>query len=192
MTWPAEENGLFIAFRPHRLADDAALARFLDDVGARAAYDRTQGAAPISVAYAGASIICPPSFGHWLAWRTAGFQRLVDALHAPLPGGRFASDPRVSAPAAVAKLRAAHDLDEAAATLRLQQLVLPFTDAARICRINGWTAADHDRARASLEARGLPAPAPRAVHGLAPSDEPTFGVLLPLRPLAELFAMSSA
>ncbi|MBL9014757.1 MAG: hypothetical protein JNL83_11305 [Myxococcales bacterium] len=191
VTWPAEENGLFIAFRPHQLADDAALARFLDDVGARAAYERTHGAAPISVDYPGASIICPPSFGHWLVWRSAGFQRLVDALRAPLPAGRFASDPRVSAPAAVAKIRAAHDLDEAAATLRLQQLVLPFTERSRICRINGWSAAEHDRARGSLEARPLAAPAPRVVHGLGPADEPTFGVLLPLRPLGELFAAAA-
>ncbi|MBL0217624.1 MAG: hypothetical protein IPQ07_27585 [Myxococcales bacterium] len=191
VTWPSEQNGLVIAFRPHRLADDASLLRFLDDLGAGDAYRRTQGAVPIAVDVAGAQVICPSCFGHWLTWRAPGFQRLVDALAAPLPTGRFAADPRVSAPDAVARVRAAHDLDEAAATLRLQELVLADASPARVTRYNAWSATELARARRTLDTRALPAPAPRALHGLGSADETVFRVLLPLRPLGELFALAA-
>ena len=185
VTWPKEKNGAFVAFRPCRLEDDGALARFLDDVGARAAFERTQGAAPVRVEVPGASVICPPSFGHWLTWRARGFQRLVDALRAPLPEGRYASDPRVSAPDAVAAVARALDLDEDAATLHLQTRALPSTK--HVARVNGWSDETLARARRALAARDAPPGDPRALYGLVEGDEPTFRVLLPVRPLAELF-----
>jgi hypothetical protein len=191
-TWPEDDqNGLFVSFRPSRLADDAAFERFLRDVGAHERFVASQGATVCPIRFGDLKVIAPASFAHWITWRAPGFQRLVDALAAPLAEGRFSADPRVSAPDVVADVRARLDLDEAAATLYLQRRALPDASPERLMRYDGWTRDEHDAALRTLAARSLDAIDPvekRRLHGLRAEDEPVFGVLLPLRPLAEIFA----
>jgi hypothetical protein len=188
VTWPAEKkNGLFISFRPRALEDDARLLAFLDRLGVKADYERTGGAVACTPRFGELPVIAPASFGHFLTWRSDGFQRLVDELEAPAPEGRYVSDPRISAPDVVRAAGRRHDLDENSATLYLQRLALPRSDEVRIRRYNGWSEADLASAAKRIADRGLaPRCSPR-LYGLGPDETPVFETLLPLRPFAELF-----
>ena len=182
VAWPAERhNGLFFAVRPARL-DDTARTRLLAELG----IESSSGATPTQLRFGELPIIAPASFGHWVTWSAPGFQRLVDALGVPFTG--YAADPRISAPAAVAEVRSRFALDEAAGCLYLQRRALPDASATRITRYNGWSSAEHAAAAATLAKRGLAPELVRSLYGLDPEDAPVFGVVLPLRPLGEIFA----
>jgi len=137
-------------------------------------YERTHGGAPCPIDFGELPVIAPPSFGHWLTWRSPGFQRLLDDLRAPLAEGKVASDPRTSAPDAVARTMKRFNLGEAAAALYLERIALP-----RPRKDNG--------AARELEKKSLRPAFDRGLYGLSASDEPVFGVCLPLRPLGEIF-----
>lgn len=217
VTFPSDvENALFVAFRPARLGDPAALARLADDLGFREVFQRTGGGCTCGLNFGRHRVVDFTDLAPWLVWRSEGFQRLVRRLRAPdLPDGAFEADPRVSAPEAVARAASRHGLDGEAATLWLQLAALPEPTPERLRRVNGWTAATLKRAESALLARGLahegkhpgsprtlwtgPVTALRApaatmessklaLYGLEAGASPPFGVVLPLRPLAELFS----
>ncbi len=132
--------------------------------------------------------------------------------------GRYVSDPRASRPDLVALAREQRALSEDEATLWLQIRTLADPTPERILRINEWNRERLERTGEALIDRGLvvagkhprtsrtwfapggvivplrPAAAIEvskvALYGLDSDGEarPPFGMVLPLRPLAELFA----
>lgn len=199
-TWPTSDpNGVFLAVRPAR-AGSVPL--------------RFEGFQPVALGRF-----------PWMAggdleglrvWQSDGFRALVKTLREPgLVSGRFAADPRASAPARVAALRDTHDLDEDAATLLLQVRTLAEPLPARLLRYNGWKKPTLDAAARRLldrqllvagsyarstrkwfvpgpvvigEAPAAPMEASKlASYGFGDPWRSPFGVALPLRPLSELF-----
>lgn len=129
----------------------------------------------------------------------------------------WGQDPRRTASDAVAAVRAAHDLDEAAATLYLQLLTLPNPTKANIALWNGWKPAVYTGAIAALVDKKLVFEAKRARAGrehflpggwkehrqgplplevwklpLYGGENPPLGGYLPLAPWGTLFARAWA
>lgn len=222
VTWPTDlENSLFLAFRPARLDDAAALERLARDLGVLDVFRRTFGGCSCGLNFGVHPVLDVTDLQHYLAWIADGMQRIIERLRAPrVSAGAFEADPRTSAPSAVDALRNGLDLSEGAAALYLQLATLPDPDERRVRRYNRWTAAEHATAARALLHRGLVREAkhqgtdrvlflaeelafPEApaapleqsklpLYGLEPDSKnrlrPPYRVVLPLRPLDELFA----
>ena len=206
IVWPTPEDkrtGFFMSLRTSALGDgrvrEASLARIGVEGGAR-------------VTLAGARVEVLPYLPRYLAWCAEGTRALVRGLTATqLAAGAFEADPRASAPEAVVKTRAAHGIDEDAATLLLQLRALAEPTVARVRRYNDWTRARYDDAAAALVAKELavaathkgiarlhwlpgalaffdryPAPVERVkldAYALTEGAVPLFDVPLPIAPL---------
>ncbi|WP_275558291.1 hypothetical protein [Streptomyces sp. 5-6(2022)] len=82
--------------------------------------------------------------------------RIVERIEsASLPAGAYESNPAASAPALVARVADALGVDEDAAALHLQLLALPAPTDRNVRTWNGWKAARHQKAAATLVERGL-------------------------------------
>jgi len=221
VTWPQDvENAFFVAVRPARLSDPAAVARMAADLGFYDVFRRTGGGCSCGLNFGNHKVVDFTELPSWLVWAADGFQRMVARLDDPaLPDGAFEADPRTSAPSTVEAVQRALGLAEPAATAFLQHLTLPEPTPERLRRYNGWTTVAFDAAVAPLVERGLLVagahdatrrrlfvpgkmafPAQPAIpleasklplYGLEPDRwdrlTPTFGVVMPLRPLGELF-----
>lgn len=83
----------------------------------------------------------------------------------PVPDGGYEANPSLSVPKLVAKVGAAHDIDEDAAVLYLQTLAMAAPTSKKVQLWNGWKPARYKKAGAALVKRKLLVQAKRSRAG---------------------------
>jgi hypothetical protein len=105
----------------------------------------------------------------WAAFlmsRQPSFPEMIDRLRAtPVPVGQYEANPLMSAPALVADVQSALELDPEAAILYLQLLTLAQPTARLALLWNGWKAETYRKAAAALVKKGIVLEAKRARAG---------------------------